>query len=383
MLHGGEIYDKKIDLDFSVNLNPNPCPEEVRQALVSAVDDVIYYPDIHQRRFREAVCRAENNLYGAGHNRPGDTFFTPENVLGGNGASELLFAIVNMLCPKKVLIPAPCFYGYIHAVNMIPGAEIKTYSLREDDGYRLTEEFTDSITEDTDLVIIGNPNNPTGKCIEKVVLKKIILRCAEVGCKLIVDECFIRLSRACCQPEYKRERAEVGDLKAGDVYASARSFIKDFDGMFVVDAYTKLFSIPGARIGFVLSQEGNIQKLEGYLPEWNMSVFAQRAGEVCARIMTEDNYISESLEIIEAERRFLTYNLSGLGFRVFDSDANFMLVKRSGNPYYKLLEKKILIRDCSNFMGLEKNYYRIAIREHGLNDILVREIEKIYYSEVL
>ena len=345
MLHGGEVYDKEIELDFSVSLNPCGCPDEVKDALSGAICDIDKYPDMDQRKFREAVARAEK--------------LSPENIIGGNGASELLSAIVNMLGPSKALLLVPSFYGYVHALSMAPQCETVTYQLREDKGFELDETFADAITDDIDLLILGNPNNPTGKCIKKDVLEAVLKKCKETGTALIVDECFFRLS---------------------DNGTSARAYLDSYDNLYIVDAYTKLFSIPGVRVGFCLSQSENIVRLRRFLPEWNMSVFAQAAGIACAKILADDkkSFLDMTTELIRAECEYLSVELKKLGIKVFDSDTNFLLVRIDNDHfdlYHFLLNNHILIRDCSTFNGLTDGFYRIAVKDHESNKKLLQLIE--------
>ncbi len=342
MLHGGEIYDKKIELDFSVSLNPCGCPGEVKDALSGVICDADKYPDMSQMKFREAVARAENGL------------IRPENVLGGNGASELLAGIVNMLGPVKALLPVPSFYGYVHAINMAVGCEILTYRLKEEDGFELGEEFVESITCDIDMVILGNPNNPTGKCIKKSVLEDVLEKCKELGVALVVDECFLRL-------------CSISQA------ISARDYLDRYENLYVVDAYTKLFSIPGVRVGFCLSQPQNIESLRRFLPEWNMSVFAQAAGIACAG-MIKNSFMDRTAEMIRAEREYLSSELKKLGIKVFDSDTNFILMRMSEGHdlYHMLLNNHILIRDGSTFEGLTGGFYRIAVKDHESNKRLLQ-----------
>lgn len=341
MLHGGEVYDKEIELDFSVSLNPYGCPDEVKEALAGAICDIDKYPDMDQRKFREAVARAEK--------------LSPENVIGGNGASDLLAAIVNMIRPSKALLPVPSFYGYVHALSMAPQCEIATYQLREDKEFELDETFADAITDDMDLLILGNPNNPTGKCIKKEVLEAVLKKCQQTGTALIVDECFFRLS---------------------DHGTSAREYLGSYDKLYIVDAYTKLFSIPGVRVGFCLSQPENIERLRQFLPEWNMSVFAQAAGIACAKILADDkkSFLDMTTELIRAEREYLSSELEKFAIKVFDSDTNFILMRMSEGHdlYHMLLNNHVLIRDCSTFDGLADGFYRIAVKDHESNKRLLQ-----------
>ncbi len=335
MLHGGEIYDRKIDLDFSVNLNPEPCPLKVRQAMEEALFHTGEYPDMEQRSFRQKVAEAENRLAGG-------EYITAGNVFGGNGASELIMAAIRLISPRKVLLPIPSFYGYLHAIRALGNAEICEYMLQSEDDFALSDAFVEAIDKDTDIVVLGNPNNPTGRCIDEDLLIKIIGRCRECECALIIDECFLHLS---------------------DGPKSGIRFLNECGNLFVINAYTKLFSIPGVRVGYAVSSEENILKLRALLPEWNMSVFAQRAGEACADVMMRDDYVSLSKERVGMLRKCMESDLKSFGLKVFTSDTNFILVQSDKRLYDFLLNEGILIRDCSNFAGLGSGYYRFAVKD--------------------
>ena len=335
MIHGGEIHDKKIDLDFSVNLNPCGCPVKVRNALLKAAGHIDEYPDMDQRSFRHKVAMAENKLAGG-------NFIGEGNVFGGNGASELIMAVIRLVSPRKVLLPVPGFYGYLHAVKALGNAQLSEYRLESGNDFALGEDFPELIDEDTDLVILGNPNNPTGRCIEENLLRIIIRRCSSCGSALVIDECFLHLS-------------ESGN--------SAVRYLELCPNLFVINAYTKLFSIPGARVGYVMASEANIGKLRALLPEWNMSVFAQKAGEACAEVILEGDFVKTSCEIVRRTKSRMERDFKELGFKVFPSDTNFILVYSDKKLYDFLLERGILIRDCSNFTGLSKGYYRFAVKD--------------------
>ena len=335
MIHGGEIYDKNIELDFSVNLNPVPCPEAVLEAIGAAASHVREYPDLSQGAFRQAVASAENKLSG------GD-FVTPENVLGGNGASELILGIIRLIKPRKVLLPTPCFYGYFHGIRSFGDITEVRYLLKEERGFALEEDFIELIDASVDLVILGNPNNPNGRAISPILLKKIVEKCKETGTALLVDECFLHLSNG------------------GE---SAVRYLDGYDRVFVVNAYTKLFSIPGVRVGYVLAAGERIRELKGVLPEWNMSVFAQSAGVSCAETILRTDFVERSRSEIKSMRCRMEGNFRELGITIYPSDTNFLLVRSGKNLYDLFLNRGILIRDCGNYEGLGKGYYRIAVKD--------------------
>lgn len=333
MVHGGEIYDKDIEYDFSVNLNPSPCPDEVMAAIERAMYAVHRYPDLTSGKFREMVAKAENRLAGG-------EYIGADNVIGGNGASELIMAMIRMIEPKNVLLPVPSFSGYMHGLAQIKGVKVREFFLREENDFELTDSFADEIDDDTDLIILANPNNPTGRAIDEKVMERIAARCEETGTRLLVDECFLHLS----------ERA-----------GSMIRYVDRMPGLFIVGAYTKLFSIPGVRVGYAISGRENIRKLSCFLPEWNMSVFAQNAGEACAGMLLETSFAEESKKLVGKKRRELESFLKTMEMKVFPSDSCFLLVKSEKDIYNILLKKKILIRDCSNFRGLTNGYYRISV----------------------
>ena len=337
MLHGGELYGKTIEHDFSVNLNPHPCPASIRLAIEEAARKVSEYPDMRQRAFREAVAASEpENI-------------APANVIGGNGASELLAAAVRHINPRSVLLPVPSFSGYRHALGMLDRCDVRTHMLTEENDFVLDGSILARIDEGTDLLILANPNNPTGRCIDDALLAKIVTRCRDTKTALLVDECFLPLS----------SRGTSLAEKVGEI-----------PRLFVVKAYTKLFSVPGVRVGYALAGEEEIEGLRRFLPEWNLSVFAEKVGIACAEALEGGAFAADSVKAIEEGRAELTKRLTARGTRVFPSDTNYLLVRSGENLLDYYLKKHILIRDCANFEGLTQGYYRIAVKSADENRLI-------------
>ena len=190
----------------------------------------------------------------------------------------------------------------------------------------------------------------------------VLDRCRKMGASLVVDECFYRLS---------------GKREGGASTVSARNFVQEYGNLFVVDAYTKLFSIPGVRVGFTITSAENAGRLRHFLPEWNMSVFADRVGIRCAEITGESSFTKESLEVIRKERAYLVDELEQIGISTYPTDTNFILIRSDEDLYNRLLQQKILIRDCKTFEGLDKGYYRIAIKDHNANERLITAIKTL------
>jgi L-threonine-O-3-phosphate decarboxylase len=329
VIHGGDVYRNQVDMDFSVNINPLGMPEGLEKILSQAAKKCQFYPDIEAGRLKLAVSLFLN---------------IPKNfLLFGNGASELFMGIVHALKPRKILIPIPSFYGYEYAAKAVE-ADIVFLDLEE-------EDLLDSLTEKTDLLFLANPNNPTGKLIDRGYLLTLLDRCKSMKITVVLDESFIEF----CGSEY-----------------SMLSEIYSYDNLIIVRSFTKLYAIPGVRLGYLINSSTSlIEKIGRQLPEWNISSFAQEAGIACAG---ESKYVIKTVEYVKKERQFLEEGLKEFGIRVFESEANFILVYTGIPLYEKLLQKNILIRDCSNFRGLSKGYYRIAVKQRKDNERLLKVI---------
>ena len=376
MAHGGDIYRNKIKLDFSVNINPLGISDKVHRTLAESLVSAEAYPDQKAEELTEKLSKFIK--------------IKPENIVFGNGASELLMAAVHAFIPKKILIPVPSFYGYEHAAKA-SGAHMDFYIMRQEDGFELTEAFLKHITSETDMLFIANPNNPTGKYISLKLLEKILDKCEKNNVMVILDECFMELSD---EPE---------------IYSSLSKFDKTkqalFKNLLVLRSFTKTFAMPGLRLGYmVCSDENKIHKIKRHLPEWNISLPAQAAGIAA---LDETEMLGVARRLIKAEREFLEKELTQMGFQSIPSRANYILfnlcagverinldnaktdkgkTKESGleniDLYEELLKKHILIRDCSDYRGLSKGWYRIAVRSHEDNEKLIKAIEGVIKNKV-
>ena len=331
--HGGRC-NSDIRLDFSININPLGIAPGIMQAMKEAIGEADRYPDPSCSRLKAMLAKKEMT--------------ETQNIIIGNGASELIMALTHAYRPRRILLAAPGFYGYEHAA-MACGAKVAYHYLREDDGFALAEAFTRDITDDTDMIFITNPGNPGGRLIDIKVLDAIYDRTMETGAKLIIDECFLE-------------------------FTDAKSY--DRENVYRLKAFTKYYALPGIRLGYLLCPEGESEKIEAQLPEWNVSVVAQRAGEAA---LLESDFYKTTCEYIRSQREFMTDSLRNLGIKVFDSDANFILFRTDDDRLKeKLITHGILIRDCSNYHGLGRGYYRAAVRTEKENTELVKALRSIY-----
>lgn len=343
-MHGGNIYGNEIEYDFSVNLNPLGPPKSVRDALAAALNHVEEYPDPEYRELRRGLA----NYWQ----------LAEEQLVPGNGASELIPVIIRTLSPKSCMVTAPCYSGYETALNAAaPSCRIHRIPLRAEDDFTLPENICQEIARvKPNLLILTNPNNPNGKRISANRLREIVDACRTAGTVLLVDECFLALS-------------------GGDEDSLIHCIRSEALPAVVLRAFTKTFAIPGVRLGYAVCSAPTAERIRRELPEWNLSVFAQYTGTAAGGT---SGYLTASVEMIAREREFLSAELEKLGLRVFPSDANYILFQsRDRELHQKLLDKGILIRDCRDYHGLTAGFYRTAVRTHRENTALLQCLRNI------
>lgn len=344
-LHGGDVYRNSVEYDFSVNINPLGMPK----ACADAAKQGIYlsgsrYPDWKG----EALCEKLSEKVGV----------KSRQIILGNGAAELLYALCQFLRPRLGKIAVPGFQEYEQALKST-GAEIAFWELKEKDGFLLGKEFEEAIEGKEDIIFLCNPNNPTGRLIDTAVLQGIAERCERTGTYLCLDECFLSFLR----PEEQKKRSMLLKLSR-------------YPHIMVLRAFTKIYGMPGLRLGYACSaDEELIAGMRSVLQPWNTSVPAQMAGFAA---LSEHAYLEQTYELIQKERMYLQQELErGLAKKVFPSSANFLFFQAECDLREKLLEKGILVRSCENFPSLSRGYFRIAVRTHRENQELVRRWREI------
>lgn len=339
--HGGDIYRNQIRLDFSVNTNPLGMPDSVREALHQAVEEAEHYPDIHAKELTKAVAERLR--------------ISEKRLVFGNGASELFHAVLNAVKPSKILIPVPSFLGYEEAAKAMD-CEVIFYEMKKEEKFCLTERTLDALDESISLVFLANPNNPVGNLVEPELIFKIAEKCRQCDITLVLDECFM-------------------ELTGKEMTHSFLNQLDEFPNVVVVRAFTKLYAIPGVRLGYLICEQTLAEKIRLQLPEWNLSVFAQRAGVAAIK---EQEYVARAVVCIQTQRLFLREELKAAGCNVFDSDADYLLFYSEKKLYELFLQRGILIRDCSNFRGLQRGYYRIAVKSEEQNRIFADVLREIH-----
>lgn len=342
--HGGDVYRNSVALDFSANVNPFGTPEKVRHAVADAALSLAAYPDPYCGALRaqlSEIARVDG-----------------QDILCGNGAAELIYQLIYALKPARTVLPVPSFSDYEAALAAAECAP-DFYPLLRKDGFALTDWILNAINNDTTLLMLCSPNNPTGLCIPWQLLLRILDRCRETGTWLFLDECFLELA------DGGKARSLIPELREND-------------RVFILRAFTKLYGMAGVRLGYAVCKNREMtEKMCRMVQPWNVSSVAQAAGVAalgCA------DWVKRTKTAIFKEKQYLLRELRALGIAVLPGDANFMMLTGVPGLYDCLLERKILIRSCANYRGLDSGDCRIAVRTHQENAVLISAIREICHA---
>lgn len=340
--HGGDLYSRPVQLDYSANTNPLGTPESVRQAVIASVDCLNQYPDPFCRELVSAISAFERV----------DTSY----VLCGCGAAELIFSYCTAIHPKKALELAPTFSEYATALEAT-GCQVERYALSEEKNFVLDASFLELLDSGSwDVLFLCNPNNPTGRVIEPTLLLEILQLCRKKQMRLFVDECFLDLT-------------DLGESH------SLKSQLEAFPELFILKAFTKSYGMAGLRLGYCLCSDKELLTAMGKTCQpWNVSTPAQRAGVAA---LQEVEFLNVTRDLIRKERVWLFDELQKLGIKVFPSQTNYLLFYSPLPLQDKLMEQGIQIRDCSNYHGLQKGWYRIAVKRHEENEQLISALKGV------
>ncbi|MGE4503847.1 MAG: cobyric acid synthase [Desulfovibrionaceae bacterium] len=336
-------------LDFSASMCPIGPPAWLPQELAAAAEDAAHYPDPDAAD----LCLAACELYKV----------WPNQVMAGNGASELLWAAtlagVRFEGARRAVIPVPSYVDYERLAETA-GLECVFAPLDPAGDFRLDGAAVAALAAHLDqpaLVYLCQPNNPTGAGLDAGAVCR--LAADHPHCRFLVDESF-------------------ADFAPGlDRLARARP-----DNVTVILSLTKFYAIPGLRLGLAFAAPETVHQMKKLLPAWSVNAAAQRVG---ARALRDLGYQAAARARTRELREELAAALGWLpGLRVFPSEANFLLCRTdrlgdSARPLAeRLLASRIAIRRCDNFRGLDETYFRVAVRTAEENRRLVEAMETFY-----
>lgn len=344
--HGG-IYstDTRLDpkiIDFSSNVNPLGFPYSVKSMIKKNYSLLSVYPDPNSSKLKEELEKYTGVSKG--------------QIVVGNGATEIIYNFCRAFIRKntRVVIPVPTF-GEYEAAALLQGSHalyLKTMNLNEK-----VPELQHMITKNN-CIFLCNPNNPTGSLVKRKNMLKILETAHDKSALVFLDECFIELV-----PESNE---------------SLISNLKEFDNLFILRSLTKSFGLAGLRVGYGLGNKKMIDVLTRIKIPWNVNALAQKAASTA---LSSKSHLQKTKKLIKNELAFLTSSISKInGFSCYPSSTNFILLESkidSKTIQKKLIKKKLLVRDCSTFRGLDNKFIRIAVRTHKENMKLVKALEEI------
>lgn len=348
-LHGGNVYKLqrkgKMDiLDYSSNINPLGVPESLKKSISENFTILEKYPDINYIELRESI---------------GDyNCISKENILVGNGATEILFLYMKALKPKKVMIVSPTFAEYERSLKDL-NVKIDFFKLDEINGFKIDIEKLKTEAINYDLLVLCNPNNPTGSFIGKKELLELTNYLKTFETKIFIDECFI-------------EFIDNWEQKTAINFKN--------DNIFILRALTKFFALPGIRLGYGISYDYEIiKKIEEIREPWSVNAFADLAGKV---ILKDEEYILKTKKWILEERIWFYKKLEEIDkIKIYKSNSNFILLRlktsNSENFCKLMIEKGVLVRNASNFRFLDNKYVRLAIKDRIKNEQVLKAIKEV------
>lgn len=341
LTHGGDSAGFRREygydpLDFSANVSPLGVPDSVVKAITDAAIEADKYPDPLCRDLCDAIGEYEG--------------VDPSFVICGNGAADIIFRFAGAMKDKKVLVTAPTFSEYETALTA-NGCEVRRYTLKEENGFRVDDGFLKEITDDTDIVFLCEPNNPTGVTSGRDFLMKALSTCEKHGAILVIDECF---NEFIDDPQSATMKEALGSTK----------------NLLILKAFTKVFAMAGVRLGYALcSNEEVIQGIRETGQPWSVSGLAQAAGIAA---LSEPEYVTRLSAMVKEERPFLKAGLEELGLKVMPGEANYLLFRGPSDLEDRMRRRGILIRNCSNYPGLGEGWFRTAVRTREDNEKLLQ-----------
>ena len=381
--HGGNIYkvfrekNLKEILDYSSNINPYGIPESLKSRIIENLEILERYPDPDYVELREKLAHLNK--------------IDISDIVLGNGATEIIFLFMKVINPKKILIVSPTFGEYERAVKAteIPRdivslscsgdnknienkeIEIEYFELKESDDFKLNiKNLKNELEKKYDLLIICNPNNPTGKFLKLAQTEEILKECNKYDTKLFIDEAFI-------------------EFLADGMKESIINTEENKKNLFVTRAFTKFFAIPGLRLGYGMYFDKELeQKISEKKEPWSVNNIAEMAG---LTVLDDTEYIEKTLKWITKEKIYMYEKLNEIsGIKVYETEVNFITGKIDEKLFSeglnvkilreKMLEQGILIRDASNFKFLDERFFRLAIKDRASNDRVIKAMKEIFQT---
>lgn len=356
--HGSDLeaieqfyHIKKEDIiSFSANVNPLGISYQLKSTLAENLDAITTYPDREYTALRKCIAEYADTQ--------------PENVIVGNGSTELISLFIQTRHPKKALILGPTYSEYEREITLGGGTTLY-YPLLEENGFRMdVDDFCRSLSDQLDLLVLCNPNNPTSTAITCSQMRRILDACLRYGIFVMVDETYV---------EFAPDEADITCVPLTNYYTN----------LIILRGTSKFFAAPGLRLGYAITgNQDLIKAINTRKNPWTINSLAEIAG----RLMFPDTeYIRLTREMIDLERERIYKEMSEWdSVTVYEPKANFILVRirkpgvTSQDLFDHCIRKGLMIRDCSTFPFLDDHFVRFCVMKPEQNERLL-----VAFREVL
>ena len=346
---------------FAANVNPLGISYKLKTTLCDRIDAITSYPDRDYTALRTSIS---NYIH-----------LDKENIIVGNGSTELISLFIQITSPKKALLITPTYSEYERELAL-NGGTLDYFPLLEEEAFLCDPKKLEAVLEnDYDLLIICNPNNPTSTVITTETMRSILSSCKRAAEKIrsrkgseheiyvIVDETYV---------EFTHDIEKV----------TAIPLVKEFDNLVVLRGVSKFFAAPGLRLGYASTSSSKLRKeINERKNPWTINTLAAIAGEI---MFTDEEYIQQTKTFITLERDRVTAHLrSNPNLKVYEPVANFVLVRilkpsiTAAALFEACIKQGLMIRDCVTFPGLDEYYFRICFMSKEKNDELLAVIDEI------
>lgn len=346
-----EIYGIKKEniISFSANVNPLGLSPVLREELSSCLDVISSYPDREYKKLREVIatyCKT-----------------TLENVLVGNGSTELISLFIKFIHPQKAMIVGPTYSEYEREIALGGGKSVY-FPLEEKDGFILNiDKLIASLDDNINLIVMCNPNNPTSTAITRSDMRHILDECKKHDIFVLVDETYI---------EFTENYDIINCVKLTDSY----------NNIVILRGISKFFASPGLRLGYAICGNRDlISNINSVKDPWTINSLAEVAGRL---MFTDKDYIEATRKLIFSERTRVCDELRKItGIKVYEPLANFVLCKIEKENidadilFDKAIRQNLMIRNCSSFPFLDNSYFRICFMNPEDNDKLLKVIRDV------
>ena len=334
-------------ISFSSNVNPLGISPRLKKHLADHLDVISSYPDREYTSLRESIA--------------GYTGTKKDYIIPGNGTTELISLVFQVIHPGKSLILGPTYSEYEREI-LLGGGTASYFFLKEEDDFSLNKELLlEELDKDYELLVICNPNNPTSTCLDPEVMEEIVSYCQKKNIFVLVDETYIEF---------------VENVAA----SSAIPLCSTYSNLIVLRGTSKFFASPGLRLGYGITANRKILSgIHLYVNPWSINSLAVAAGQF---MFSDREYMEQTRALTFRERERILVELENLPhLKAYCPAANFILVKiltdqwNAQDLFEAAIQKGLMIRNCSSFPSLSNQFFRFCFLLPEQNDRLLNCIK--------